>query len=542
MTKNKTTWTSVGGNNDERIGGNAHVYTYTDENGKTARVLIDLGGMFSEKDDTGYDRFLANPSKYLDRIDEKGRLIPAEEPIDAVFLTHCHDDHIGAIPHLCAMGFKFPEIIAPPFAAEMLNAIYYQQRVRNNLKPQIKKIKPGYVQKIGDLSVEAVAVSHSAPDALAYYVKTPDANIFHSGDFKIDQSVVLGAKTDLKRIEEISKEGVTAFMFDATSVATPGMTPPESGVKDEIMKLANEHTSQRMVVGLITRSMERFATLYEVAARSGRKITLHGSSLITAYAALQKAGYDLAKITGKKTEVYDGRSPEAKKLKPSEEMAICTGTQAEEKAALNMASLKMHRTLRLRAGADVLIMAQSIIPTGNNKEKVEAMFKRIRDLGVKVIESDHRKEDGSGRKTHASGHGGEEDIKLMFKTFVQNAPEGHKIFGIPVHGGMHHLRKGAEVAHECGASSLVHPNAVTMEISKTNGIKVINSDTAKETWIGVFDLSEDFRNPDFDYHIVDNKFRKISEIRYNKQRAFVRDNDRGKTKFNDFSKLKSMGR
>ncbi|MGD9637429.1 MAG: MBL fold metallo-hydrolase [Alphaproteobacteria bacterium] len=520
MAQEKTTWTSVGGNNDERIGGNAHVYTYTDESGKTKRILVDLGGMFSDKEDSGYDRFLANPSKYLDRVDEKGNLIKAEEPVDAVFLTHCHDDHIGAIPHLCAMGFKFPEIKASPFAAEMVDAIFFKQRVQKNLKPTIKRIQPGDVTKVGDISVEAVAVSHSAPGSFGFYIKTPDAKIFHSGDFKTDQSVPLGPKTDLKRIEEISKEGVDAFMFDATSVTTPGMTPPESDIKDEFKKITKECEGLRMVVPLIARSVERFASLYEAAADSGRAIVLQGGSLTTAYTALQNAGYDLGKITGKHAEVYDGRAPEVKKLDPRKTMVICTGTQAEENAVLNMASLGIHRGLKFQGGQDIVVMAQSVIPVSKNQENVDAMFGRIRDMGITVIEPSHRKTDGSGRKTHASGHGAEEDIKLMFKTLTAHAPEGHKMTGIPVHGGMHHLRRGAEVAHECGSNSLIHPNAVTMEISGKEGIKVVNNEVSKETWIGVLDKSEDFRNPKFDYHVVDGKFKKISEIEYNKEKAF----------------------
>ena len=542
MEKGKTTWTSVGGNNDEKIGGNCHVYSHTNEKGENSRVLVDLGGMFPDAEKTDLNRILADPSKYLDRIDDKGNVTKASEKVDAIFLTHCHDDHIGAIPHLCAMGFQFPEIKASPFTAELLEAIYYQQRVSPDLKPKITRIRPGDVTKVGDISIEAVAVSHSAPGALALYIKTPDAKIFHSGDFKNDQSVVLGPKTDLKRIEEISRDGVDAFMVDATSATTPGMTPPEKEVKDEFQKIIREPDCQgkRMVVPLIARSMERFASIYEAAADSGRTIVLYGGSLSVAYKALVGAGYDLAKLTGKQTRVIDGRSPEAQSLKPAQTMVLCTGTQAEENAVLNMASLGIHRGLKFNPGSDIVVMAQSPIPVGDNPEKIAEMLGRIRDMGIKVIESNHRRAEGDkvnteARKTHASGHAAQEDIKEMLRALTKNAPEEYKTadgknktYLIPIHGGKHHLQAAAKLAQECGSKALIHPNASELQVSN-EGLKVLNDNSDRATCIGVREKG-DFRNPDFDYYKVDKDSKIITEIKYDKTKAFVRADDMGRGK------------
>lgn len=560
--QNHTVWKSIGGNNPETIGGNSHSYMYTDENGQTQTILIDLGSLFCDEYKTGYSNIIPDARVHFDKNDgsEKAKL-----PASAIFLTHGHQDHIGALPHMIKLGYKLPPIVGSALTLEYVKQTLQSQWVKKEEWPELKVVEPQNKVKIGNFEIEAVAVTHSMPNALGFYIKTPDAKIFHSGDFKTDQTIPIGKPFDQERIEELSKENINAVMVDSTSVFKDEKVTPEKTIQKNILEIINQNEDRRIVIPIISSSMQRFASIAKAAVATNKTIVLEGASLINSERALRKAGIDLSEIAGfdrnqsvevngritARKLIVKGDSVYANSLPENEKIVVCTGTQGEEVAAFykainyNFLSKKEREEQKGKRENpfvinkdDCVVMAQSCIP-GNERDYYKILEKAVSRIGVKVYlpETPSNKnlaniEDKSLAKlfeyaeVHASGHGGKGDLKVLFDALTKNCTNKELVV-IPIHGSKNHLEENAKFAKEMGLKTSKHQNYEGLQISEKGvtpvelkigekGLEITPQEqpTPKKTfWIGLKSTTNDWLKPFYDYDSIDGDYKKICTIK-----------------------------
>ncbi len=504
MGKGRTTWESIGGNNQEQIGGNSGVIEVFDENGKrTAAILQCCGSKFEEKHVSGYDSSIPDIRKYLSK-DGK----PAEVPVDAMILDHVHMDHVGGIEHYLRMGYEFPPVICSKYTANKLRSILAGAKdIDRDKWPKISvdnKLVLNEADAKNKTEVELIPVSHSVPGAVAVYYKTPSAKIFHSGDMKADQTIPFGTPTDFKRMEEISKEGVDAVLVDSTSVSKEGETREESSMIEEYADLIKQYPGKRIIMPMLGTAMQRLGTLYQAADKAGIKdVVLLGYSLVDSYTNLKKSDMDMKALGSEEMNIYDARIARNGKFVPNKNCIMpITGAFGQPEAPLAMAIEGQHQLLKLNPETDVIVMTQNTIPVNGIPEILGEIEAKAKAMKIPFVWG-----------PHASGHGSKEDCKKVYKAITKNKPEGKDVYAIPVHGGMHQLKVGAEVAQECGLKSWVRPNSQKIEFSE-NGVKTLEAEKAK--WIGIDDKNDNFMNPDFEYSVITEDYKVVEKVAYEK--------------------------
>ncbi len=469
-------WTPIGGNNPDILDGNSHIYSckHTHKNGKQKKssILIDAGSFWGIES-FGIDELNAvipNTLPFLSKNGEKNK-----NEAEALFLTHAHRDHIEAIPEYIKMGYKLPKIYAAPYTMAMVKKTLAKHRVPIKKWPEMENIKAGKTISIGDMNIEAIAVTHSIPDALGFVIKTPDSTIFHSGDLKADQTLAFGKPTDFKRLEEISKDGIDAMMIDSSDATTAGFSRNEEDVREAYKKLVKKHSKGKIIVTCATHHLNRIASIAKAAAESGRTVVLDGCSDQRLHMnGLKKAGIDLTKeIKGLK--ILDGRSKKAKNL-PDEKTLIITSTGWGQKdAPLQRAANNNYDGFDISSKDTVIIEA-----FGKEwiEKSLEGIKKPLEAKGVKIITGDDEPD------IYGSGHGQKEDIKLIHKTVNPKVT-------IPMHCTDKICNNFLQMAKEenINTGGIVPKNATTLRITKTDGVEVISKEQA--LWIGVRTISED---------------------------------------------------
>ncbi|MGD9637428.1 MAG: MBL fold metallo-hydrolase [Alphaproteobacteria bacterium] len=552
--KGHTVWKSLGGNNPDTIGGNSHSYMYTDNNGKTESIVIDFGSLFCDEEKTGYSSVIPDARVHFDKADGSEK---AELPASAILITHGHQDHIGGLPHLIKMGYKLPPIMGSKLTLEYVKQILQSQWVKKEEWPELKVVEPNQKLKLGNFEIEPVAVTHSMPNSLGFYIKTPDAKIFHSGDFKSDQTVPVGKPFDKARVEEISKEEINAVMVDSTSVFKSGKVTEEEQIYKNILDIVEENQDKRIVIPVISSSTQRLASIAKVAAATGKTIVLEGASLINSERALKNADISLAKIAGfdesQMTEVngratncklvVKGGSAYERSLDDSDKIVVCTGTQGEEVSSFYKAVHRNFLSEEEKANSvnekrpnpftiskdDCIVMAQTAIP-GNEESYYNLLEVVAKDLGAKVYvpklpDNEEQSKLFSCKEIHASGHGGKGDLEVLYKALIENS-EKKDLVVVPVHGSKDHIDENAKFAESLGLKSSKHQNFEGLEISDEGvkpvalkiGEKGLEIEPQKEnvpqevTWIGLKRKSKDWLKPFYDYDKIDSKYKKVESL------------------------------
>lgn len=536
MAETKSTWESVGGNNGDRIGGNANKFSYTDKDGKTHTLQVDCGTMFSDKELTGYDNFM-----------------PDLFESDGFLLTHCHMDHIGGISHM--LNLRRDELKAnreagkdfvihcAPYTQKLLEDNLALQKMPREEWPKFVKVEDGKPFEVAGFKVEPFAVSHSAPDAMGYVIESPDGvRMMTMGDFKT-APVPLGKGWDNERIAEVAKKGVDLMFLDSTSATQEGVCPPEKDVEKGIKDIVAQSEGGMIVSAVIASSAHRLHTvamaLAEHANETGKKprtIILDGGSLKRSYIALKRCGYDIEKqvkeATGQDIKIYDARAPEAQKVPKTERFYVCTGTQGEELASFYRASQGMNRNIPMK-GTNCPIYVynlQSCIP--GNEETYAAMEQGFKDLGCTTYFPDRYKE--NKYLTHVSGHAKAGDIRLACDLVAKNSPRPTMV--VPVHGDPVQRRAVMKIAQDAGLKAAIVPNFAAVEVAKDGKVSYVQPTSKQEVWIGINDKNDNFIEPDFQYDRVTrdvetDKLRVVETIPYTK--APVEDERRGKGKNKD---------
>ncbi|MBQ7759858.1 MAG: ribonuclease J [Phascolarctobacterium sp.] len=412
------------------IGKNMTVFRYGDD-----IILIDAGLMFPEDDMLGIDLVIPDITYLLENRDK----------VKAIFLTHGHEDHIGALPYV------LKQIDVPVYGTALTLGIL-QGRLRENgvSDENLITIKPGDKVGVGAFNLEFIRVNHSIPDAVAIVIKTPIGTIIHTGDFKFDQTPVDGQVTQFNKFAEFGDAGVLALLADSTNAERPGFTQSEKMVgqtfDDEFRYARN-----RIIVATFSSNVHRIQQVVDSAVKYKRKVAVIGRSMINVVNIAMELGY-LRIPEGVLIDIDETNNYTAEQI-----VIITTGSQGEPMSALTRMAMNDHKKVDIMPGDTVIISAT---PIPGNEKLVARTIDHLYKLGADVI---YEKSNG----VHVSGHASQEEIKLMHNLVRPK-------YFIPVHGEYRHLIKHANIAKDLGMpreNIVIAENGSVIELTK-NGIGI----------------------------------------------------------------------
>jgi ribonuclease J len=382
--------------------------------GDTA-ILVDAGVMFPEPELLGVDLVIPDLRQLQ------------QYRISALILTHGHEDHIGAVPHVLPIvqGPVYGTPLTLAFVAPKLEE--QAEEVRQRLVP----VRPRERVTIGRFTIEFLRVTHSMPDCVALAIETPHGVVIHTGDFKIDQTPIDGEHVDFHRLAQLGSSGVLALLSDSTNVDRRGFTGSEVDVTDAFEEIFT-NAQGKIVVATFASSIYRMQILVDLAAQFDRQVAFVGRGMIENSEIAQRLGY-LRIPTGVQIRDSDVRSFPAQDL-----VCICTGSQGEPQAALPRIAIDDHRHVRLEP-EDVVVFSAREIP--GNEKAIGRVMNHIARRGAEVVYE-------GIKHVHVSGHGSEEELKLMLSLVRPR-------YFVPIHGEYRQLARHARVAARVSRDSKV---------------------------------------------------------------------------------------
>lgn len=388
------------------IGRNMTVFEY---DGKL--LVIDCGVLFPSSGEPGVDLILPDFGPIENKLDK----------IEALIITHAHEDHIGAIPWLLKLRSDIP-IVASRFTIALIAAKCKEHRQR----PKFIEVNEKSDVSYGPFRARFWAVNHSVPDALGVMLGTPAGNVIHTGDIKLDQTPLDGRPTDLPALSRYGDEGVDLMLCDSTNANIPGVSASEGDIPATFNRLVAS-ARQRVIIASFASNVYRVQAAIDAAVNAGRKVAFNGRSMMRNMEIAEKMGF-LRVPRGTIVSIED-----AAKMAPHKVVLITTGTQGEPMAALSRMARREHRQITVRDG-DMIVFSSSLIP--GNEEAVYGVMNMLSQIGAEVITNKEA-------KVHASGHGyGGELLFLYNAARPKNA--------MPVHGEWRHLRANKELAISTG--------------------------------------------------------------------------------------------
>lgn len=374
-------------------------------------LVVDCGVLFPENDQPGVDLILPDFSPIADRLDE----------IEAVILTHGHEDHIGGIPYLLRLKPDIP-LVGSRFTLALVEAKLREHRI----SPYSLEVREGQHEQLGPFGTEFFAVNHSIPDALAVAIKTEAGTVLHTGDFKMDQLPLDGRLTDLGGFARLGTEGIDLLLSDSTNAEVPGFVTPEreiGPVLDNVFRSAK----RRIIVASFASHVHRVQQVFDVAAAHKRRVALVGRSMVRNMGVARELGL---------LHIPDGLIvpiDEAATLPPQHVVFMSTGSQGEPMSALGRMANRDHRHINIEPG-DTVILASSLVP--GNETAVYRVINGLARFGATVVHKDVA-------KVHVSGHAPAGEL-----LYLLNATKPRNV--MPVHGEWRHLRANGKLAQLTG--------------------------------------------------------------------------------------------
>ncbi|WP_170784233.1 ribonuclease J [Ruegeria lacuscaerulensis] len=416
------------------IGMNAYAYGYG-KPGQERLILVDLGVTFPDMDTTpGVDLIHADISWLQERADR----------LDAIFVTHAHEDHVGAVAHCF-------EALGAPVYARAFTANIARRKMDEHGHPEdaVQTVSPWPEQvQVGPFSVGFLPVSHSIPESAALIIDSPAGRVVHSGDFKLDTNPVVGEPFDADLWAEIAKPGVKALVCDSTNVFSPHDGRSESEVGPEITKLV-ESAEGMVVATTFASNVARVKTLAEAGQRAGRSVVLLGRAMRRMIEAATETGIlsDFPKVIS---------AEEAVDVPRQNLMLIVTGSQGERRAASAQLARGKYRGLELKEG-DLFLFSSKTIP--GNERGVIFIINQLSEKGVDVV-------DDSSGLYHVSGHANRPDLERVHALIDPQVV-------IPMHGEHRHLREHAKLAEAGGRTGILAVNGTMLDLTG-NAPKVVD--------------------------------------------------------------------
>jgi ribonuclease J len=400
-------------------------------------IVIDAGLMFPEDELLGVDIVVPDIS-YLTENRDKVR---------GILLTHGHEDHIGGLPWILS------ELNVPVYGTEFTLAYVEGKLEEHGLLDDADLIEmiPGRRLTLGPFSVMPIRVTHSLVDCVALAIHTPVGVVLHTGDFKVDLSPPDNKPFDLHAFAELGKQGVLALLQDSTNVDRRGYTPSERAVRPRLDEIFSQ-AKQKLFFSCFSSSIHRIKLAMELAHEHGRKVAIIGRSLDNSTEIAQDLGY-LDPPAGLIIPPGHIRDTPANKL-----LIMISGTQGEPMSALSRAALNNHKFARIDAG-DTVLMSSRVIP--GNEKSIYRVIDHLERRDAEVIY-----DDGSSGLIHVSGHGSQEELRLMINLVKPK-------FFIPVHGDYRHLKRHVELAGVMGVveKTILLEDGDVLELDKSSATK-----------------------------------------------------------------------
>ncbi|RJQ45240.1 MAG: ribonuclease J [Gaiellales bacterium] len=417
-------------------------------------LVIDAGLMFPRDELLGIDLIIPDFTYLRERADQ----------LEAVLLTHGHEDHVGALP------FLLREINVPVYGTRLTLGL-----VRNKLEEhglaadsELIEVEAGKPRQIGPFFCDFIPVAHSIPDGIAVAVKTPAGTVVHSGDFKLDPNPIDRRRTDLSKFGELGGEGVLLLLSDSTNAETQGVTGPEKSVG----KTLNDIFSQapgRIIAASFASHIHRIQQIVDTARRHRRKIAIVGRSMVKNIQIARELGY--LKIPDEMIITLG----EVNDYRPTKVVIICTGSQGEPLSALSRMAAGDHKKVDLAEGDTVILSAK---PVPGNEVSVHHVINRLFKRGVNVVYE-------SVAPVHVSGHAAREELKTLIN---MTQPK----YLMPIHGEYRHIHFHALLAEEMGMDRRRIIKASNGDVVRLAGgkVEIVDSIEAGMTFVDGLDVGD----------------------------------------------------
>ncbi|GAB3195195.1 ribonuclease J [Nocardioides hungaricus] len=380
-------------------------------------LVVDCGVLFPEDHQPGVDLILPDWSSIRDRLDT----------VEALVLTHGHEDHIGATPYLLRERPDIP-LVGSELTLALLDSKLREHRLRETVH---HKVREGDRLTLGPFDLEFVAVNHSIPDALAVAIRTGAGMVLHTGDFKMDQLPLDGRITDLRAFARLGEEGVDLFLTDSTNAETPGFTPAEKSITPVIDQVFRD-SQQRIIVACFASHVHRVQQVIDAAVAHDRKIAYVGRSMVRNMAIARDLGY----LTVPAGVLVDAK--DLADLPPERQVLISTGSQGEPMSALSRIAQRNHNFVHIEEG-DTVLLASSLIP--GNENAVYRVINGLARWGARVV---HK----GNALVHVSGHASAGELLYCY-----NIVRPRNV--LPVHGEIRHLLANGALATATGVENVV---------------------------------------------------------------------------------------
>ena len=405
------------------IGRNMTVFEYHNR-----LLIVDCGVLFPSSGEPGVDLILPDFSYLDDKWDR----------VDALVITHGHEDHIGAIPWLLKQRSDLP-IIASRFTCALIAAKCQEHRQR----PKLIEVNDTSNENRGPFNISFFNVGHSIPECLGVRLKTGGGTIVLTGDVKLDQTPADKRPTDLPALSRMGDEGIDLFLCDSTNATTPVFSGSEAAIGPNLKRIIGE-AKQRVILASFASNVARVQMAVDAAVAAGRKVAFNGRSMIRNMEIAERLGL----LTAPRGTIVS--MDDASRMAPHKVLLVTTGTQGEPMAALSRMARREHRQITVRPG-DLIILSSSLVP--GNEEAVFGVINMLSQIGAEVIT-------GKDAMVHTSGHGYSGEL-----LFLYNAARPRN--AMPVHGEWRHMRANRQLAIDTGVNpdnTVLAQNGVVVDL------------------------------------------------------------------------------
>lgn len=399
-------------------------------------LIVDCGVLFPNSGEPGVDLVLPDFGPIENKLDN----------IEALIVTHGHEDHIGAIPWLLKLR---PDI--PIYSSRFTNALIAAKTQEHRQRPKLHEVNKDSSINVGPFRVRFWHVNHSIPECLGVSIKTGAGHVVMTGDVKVDQTPYDGKPTDIPALARFGDEGVDLFMCDSTNATIPGISASEAGIEETLTRLVAQ-ARQRVVIASFASNVSRVQMAINAAVANHRKVAFNGRSMLRNMEIAEK----MSLLKAPKGTIIP--IEEAAKMAPHKTLLITTGTQGEPMAALSRMSRREHRQITVRDG-DTIILSSSLIP--GNEEAVFAVINNLAQIGAHVITNEDA-------HVHASGHGYAGELLMLYNAARPSC-------AMPVHGEWRHMRANKALAISTGVrpeNTALAQNGVVVDMVKGK-VKVV---------------------------------------------------------------------
>lgn len=393
-------------------------------------LIVDCGVLFPNSGEPGVDLVLPDFGPIENKMDK----------VEALIVTHGHEDHIGAIPWLLKLR---PDI--PIYSSRFTNALIAAKTKEHRQRPKLHEVNKDSDINVGPFRIRFWHVNHSIPECLGLSIKTGAGHVVMTGDIKVDQTPYDGKPTDIPALARYGDEGIDLFMCDSTNATIPGISASEAGIEETLTRLVAQ-ARQRVVIASFASNVSRVQMAINAAVANHRKVAFNGRSMLRNMEIAEK----MSLLKAPKGTIIP--IEEAAKMAPHKTVLITTGTQGEPMAALSRMSRREHRQITIRDG-DTIILSSSLIP--GNEEAVFAVINNLAQIGANVITNEDA-------HVHASGHGYAGELLALYNA-------ARPTCAMPVHGEWRHMRANKELAISTGVrpeNTALAQNGVVVDMVK----------------------------------------------------------------------------